>query len=233
LDAKENRYNEGKGNETWYQKWRSRGYHPLEREIANESTLKFSIPEVESVAFSINIIGATPNSSRVQETLTFSPGDILKESAVPFISIRNIVKSAPTQYDITVLDADGNTMSLIPNHKTYVLYHWIQIFDWDNMYIPTTSAQIEVLYKKKFDDLVNDYDEFLFGDKYDKAIYWKYLAHQSKDPAVTMVFEEKCNDVLNKIEANGSIGLRRVINFKKSPFIKMPYGQPFGPVRRG
>jgi hypothetical protein len=233
VDTKDNRYNEGHGNETWYQKWRSKGFSPLMREISNESTLTFTIPEPEQEDITINIIGATALASKNQETVVIPAGSLSVESVGNYTKVNNIIKSAPCGFDITVTDAEDNVMSIIPNHRTYALYHIIQIFDWDNMYLTSTSAQVEILYKEKFNELVNDYDEFLFGDKYDKAIYWKYLAHQSKDQAVTQAFEEKCFGVLQKIADNESIGLRRVMNFRKSPYMKMPYGQPFGPKRLG
>jgi len=232
MDAKDNRYGEGKGNEVWYNKWRTKGHFPLEREISNESTLRFTIPQAEDSIVEINIVGETSLSSRYQETVNIPVGSLDAETVSDFVSVRSIIKKNPCKYDITVLDADDNVMSVIPNNRTHVLYHWIQLFDWDNMYLTTTSAQVEILYKEKLSDLVNDYDEFLFGDKYDKAIYWKYLAHQSKDQEVTAGFELKCDDLLNKIHANESIGTRRVINFRKSPYLSMPYGQPFGPHRQ-
>jgi len=233
VDAKDNRYNEGMGNETWYQKWRSKGHYPIMREIANESTLTLTIPQAEEAEFSVNIIGATSLSSRIQEKVTFAVGETTKETVNPYIwPIQNIIKSAPTMYDLVVTDADDLVLSLIPNHKEYVFYHWIQIFDWDYLYLSGLSSQVEILYKKAFDNLVNDFDEFLFGNKYDKAIYWKYLSHQSKNPEATVGFESKCQEVLDRISASESVGLRRVINFRKNPYSKLPYGQQFGPNRR-
>src|SRR5574343_1636486 len=57
LEDKANRYGDGKGNETWYQKWRHIKHSPIQREISNESTLKFSIPEPESEDIVFNIVG--------------------------------------------------------------------------------------------------------------------------------------------------------------------------------
>lgn len=232
VDAKDNRYNDGKGNETWYMKWRDRGHFPLMREIANESTLRFTIPEPASDSIIINVIGATSLASKCQETVTLVAGQTEVETSGDFIKVFNIIKSAASQYDVTVYDAEDNVLSVIPNHRTFAMYHWIQIFDLDYTYITSPSAHVEILYKEKFNELVNDYDEFLFGDKYDKAIYWKYLAHQSKDQQATIGFEQKCSEVINKIQENEAVGSRRVMNFKKSPFLRMPYGQPFGPIRR-
>jgi len=233
LDSKENRYNEGRGNETWYQKWRHVKHSPIQREISNESQLVLSIPEAEDVEFDVNITGATANSDRRQDKITFAVGETEKTSTLAFKDpIVNLQKSTATKQNLTVADAEGNVLSVIPNHRLFALYKIIQIFDWDNMYIASTSAQVEVLFKKRFSEMVEDFDEFLFGDKYDKAIFWKYKEHTAKNIEAANAFASKCSEVLLNIEENEAIGTRRVINFRKSPFVGLPYGTPFGPVGR-
>jgi len=233
VDAMENRYNEGKGNETWFSKWREICHSPIMREISNESQLVFNVAEPEDEDVSITITGATVNADKTQETVTLIAGELSAVSLNPFLSpIINIQKSAPTKGNITVTDVEGNVLSVIPNHRTFALYKIVQIFDYDYLVMVDTSAQIEVLFKRRFSGLVNDYDEFLFGDKYDKAIFWKYKEHQANDVEAAAAFEGKCSNVLRKIEENQAVAVRRVVNFRKSPFVRLPYGNPFGPPRR-
>jgi hypothetical protein len=224
--AKKNRYQDGYGNEVWTFRWRHVKFHPLQRSIENESVLKLSIPQVETVAFTVNIIGATPNASRVQETLTFNVGDTEKTSAGNFKEqFVAIVKDKAIQYDLTVKDVNGNILAVVPNHRTESKYHLVQVLDYDNYTFGVTNSSVEVLFKRKYSDMVNDYDEFLYGDKYDKAIFWKYLEHKCADAEAARAYQTKCQEVLAEIAANEMAETKHNIAFTANPYFNMPYVQ--------
>lgn len=224
LADKRNRYRDGNSSEIWSKRWRSIKHYPLMHDINNASILELTLPAPESEEFSVNIVGTTSNSTKTQETVTFAPGEIVKVSVGNFRDpIFNITKSKPTAYDITVTDVNGNVLARIPNHRVFCHYHLIQILDSESTVLTGTSSSVEILFKKKFNDLVNDYDEFLFGDKYDKAIYWKYKEHSADNTDSAKAYSIKCDQVLGDIAKNSMAETKLNIGFTRNAFFGLPY----------
>jgi hypothetical protein len=219
-----NRYNSGFGNEVYAFDWRLKRVSPVQREIANESILIVSIPLVEQETFEVTITGATENSTRTSETLVFSPGDLTKTTVLNFKEpLDSITKDIVTKYDVCVNDIEGNLLAVIPNIDKKVLYRIFQI--WETNQTGASSSAVELLYKIRFNPAKEDQDSFWGTDKYDRAIIWKYLEHNTSDLTLAASFQFKHSQVMNAIQSTEQTGVREKINFKPSPFLDLPYAR--------
>lgn len=156
--------------------FREVGVSSLAVQMDNYSTLTFSLPEgeVASEDLSISVIGQTPTASRIEEIVTIAEGENSVETSSNWLGApTSIRKSAANQFDILVTDAEGEELALIPNNALTSEYLIWQVRD-DNMNGQVSSNSIEILFKMKFEPLVNDGDEFL-RSKYDDVILWKFL----------------------------------------------------------
>ncbi len=229
-----NRYGGGIGNEIWYLKWREKENSVLQRELANESIIKFVIPLPETKDIKITINGPTTNSAKWSEIVTLLK-DTTEVSTVgnyksPLISLS---KDRLTDYDIYAYDVDENQVSVLPN-CLYTSYFTIyQIYDYTPP--PTTTSQfsaVEVLFKRKYVSMQQDTDEFICGSRFEKAIFWKYMEHRSKDAITALSYQTKAKQIILEIEANEKAGKRERINFIAGPWFKLPYHVPQNYWRR-
>jgi hypothetical protein len=124
---------------------------------------------------------------------------------------------------ITVTDADNNVMALLPNCEYQSMYHQYQIVDTDSWTTPSGASSVEVYFKKKFWPLKNDSDTYFGTDRYDKAIYWKYMELRSKNAEDAVSYQQKCRQVLVDALDNSGQTTKRKINFAPVVFWNMPY----------
>lgn len=156
------------------------------QDVTNESSLTFTIPSTNGEAFDVVVVGSTANKSKEQEVLSFSATDTTKtttNSFVGFPHIRGIYKNKQTQYDVTVTDASSNVVATIPSHRKSSEYLLVQIRDSD-FTVAGTNKCYEILFKWAYEELIDDYDEFVCPG-FDDAIYHMALAEyymKSKDP---------------------------------------------------
>lgn len=229
IDDMRNRYNFAwwSENETWYLKPRSRGKSALSRSIDNQSVLILSVPVLEPTSFTVTITGKTDRAQRFQETVTFLTTDLQKQTLGNYLSVESISKSRITQSDLTIKDVEDNILGQVLNSEYHSEYRIYQIMDEEQgAILPANFSGTEILYKKKFQPFKNNGDMFLGTSRYDKAIFWKYFEHRTKNPKESGLFLLKCNQVLSQILNNDAGGVRRRINFKPQPFFKMPYNYP-------
>lgn len=226
-DSQFNRYNyQNSGeNELWYLQWRDRGWSALSREIQNQSVLLFAFPATLSngAVFTLTITGQTDKSRRISEVLTFAAGDNSKLSAQNWVAVESIVKSALTAYDLIVTDPDGNVMATLPNSEYQSLYHNYQVIDTDLFADPVNQSGVEVLYKHKFFPFKNQQDTYFGADRYDKAIYWKFMELRSKDIDTAKAYHAKCRQVIVDALSDEDKTVKRKINFSPVAFWNMPY----------
>lgn len=152
------------------------GVSTLFNQITNASVLKFSLPEgeVESTDLEIDIIGATPVSTNIQEKLILIAGQNTITSINNWVEApTSILKNRYNSFDILVTDIEDNELALIPNSELNSRYKVFQVRD-DNLIGQISANSLEVLYKEAFIPLVNDNDEFL-KSIYDEVLFWKFL----------------------------------------------------------
>lgn len=201
--------------------WRDKNKSPLHTAITDESTVTLKLPIVEAKDVIINIIGRTPNSSKVQEKLTIPAGQLSVESTNNYVEIYSITKSATNTYDITVYDVNSSEISKIPNAELSPRYTIVQILD-DKFDGNVETSGVEVLYKPVYRPLIEDYDEFQ-AEGYDDAVFWKvlevYQGRQDDDnsaeraKAAAMKVTQLCGDIAKQFTS----GKKLEMNFKPNP----------------
>lgn len=226
------RWNHGMGNEVWMLRWRLiSNKWPLKQNINNQSALVLSVPMAEEVCFNVTIIGQTSNSTRINETITFCPGDLTHTTKNNWKNIESIRKDITTKYDITVKDVDDVELSVIPNICHSPSYVILQVLDYEI----SSQYAIEILYKLAYFPFKEDDEDFIVGhSSYDKAIYWKYLEHEyarNKDPDGALAAHTKCDEVISQIMNNNDSGTAKTINFAPNPYFQMypQLNRNFGP----
>ena len=179
--------------------WREKGKSPLAVQISNQSILKFTLSQRETVAITLNIVGRTPNSYRIQEKVIIPIGSLTAISINDYIEIYSIEKSDVNVYNITVSDVD------------------------DNIEGNVATSGVEVLYKNIFHIMQNDYDQFQ-AEGYDQAIFWKCMElwHGKQDDANAagraLAAQTKCNQLLSDISKDALDGREMEIQFGPNKF---------------
>ena len=173
------------------------------------SSLVFSLPEgeVSEKNLTITIVGQTPVASSVEEQLLLAAGQNNVTSSNNWIEAPRVIeKSALNKFDILITDINGVELGVIPNSELRSQYSIWQVMD-DSMISVVNTNSLEILYKEKFQPLVNDYDEFLAG-RYDEILIWKFLdEYWSK---------QEGKDVLSEQARARWIGKLGVVNRNKS-----------------
>ena len=223
IDNQENRYHADWGNELWIKKWRKVAREALQTSISNFSILELSIPQPEAEAFTVSITGETTNSSYTNEIVSFTNLETIKVTVGNFKKVKSIAKSRQLSQNLTVKDADGNILAEIPNHLFTFKYLTIQILDQQSSALQQNYSSVEVFYKKAFHPVKDDYDEFLWGNKYDLAIVWKFLEQNKNSFIEALAAQEKCKQVLDQIIANEAVGIHSKIDFKENAYFNLPY----------
>jgi hypothetical protein len=225
IDAMNNRYQSGFGNETWYLKFREKEDTVLLKEIQNQSTLLFTISIAESTDIKITISGPTSNSATFKETVIITAGTLSATSVGNYKSpLRSLDKNRKTLYDITITDVDNNILAIFPNNLYALRHKCVQTGDWPFLPTPNSLAALEIQYKKRYIPLVEDDDQFVCGEIYDTSIFYKYMEHRSRTLENAQAWMAKCNQAIAQIWDDLKAGKRELIDFVPRGFFDMPYG---------
>lgn len=218
------RYHAGIFNkEAWALRFRELPRRPLFRNITNESILKLSIPAVDTIRdFSVIVNGSNSNSSIVQEIVTFTKDvTTLKLTTNIFREVRSIVTSFSTarKYDLSIKDANDVLLGVLPNNHTKLEHIVFQVSE--SLQGGSNLNSIEVCFKWTLVPLTSDYDEFICGSKYDKAIYWKvrenYSGDTQKDIQAALAAKQKGKDIINGVGLDSTDGKTLKLNFAPNP----------------
>jgi hypothetical protein len=145
-----------------YLQWRQIAATPLHTPLTNAGPLTFQISAAEVNPFDIIVNGQTSLAANTTEIITFTPGELVKNSVNLFepenpFGITSIKKSAYTNSDVAVLvSATQTEVGRIPNNQLYASNLRVQILDW-NAGTPFIVGEdcVEVLYKQRFSPFVN------------------------------------------------------------------------------
>ncbi len=197
--------------------WREKGKSPLCRNIINASLLVLTIPAVETAAFDVVITGATEQSARISETVTFAAGERSKNTLNAWLSVEAFSNPLPHTYDVTMSDIDGRVLSILGNTEPSSLYTLVQVLDYAAASDGDGVSNVEVLYKRAFRPFVNDGDEFVCPG-YDKAIVWKTLEHllSKKDPARSQQAQAKAMELVMSKGRDVESGVQKQIDFAEN-----------------
>ncbi len=212
--------------QTWtppYLNWRIKAQSaPLSRITDQVAPLTFTLAEAATEAFVITIAGRTTNARHKVETIAFAIGDTTHDSAGAYYQedIEYIKKSRTTASDISITDLDGTEVGQIYNNMLTSQYMVVNVLDW--LYEPdnVNNRYVEVLFKPRFQEFVEDTDIFCAGEIYERAVYYKamsyMLAKQEGKAEDAILASQACDAYLNQI-AN---------EMKSSEIAKMRFQMP-------
>jgi len=156
--------------------FREIGQSTLAVQLTEWSKITFLLPEGEVAEkdITIAVIGETPVAQRVEEQVLLAAGQNTVTTVNNWREAPKVIqKNDACAMDIYITDANETDIGILPNFLLSPRYSVWQIRD-DNMIGQTTLNSLEILFKEKLRDLVNDYDEFLFG-RYDDIVAWQFL----------------------------------------------------------
>ena len=197
-----------------YLQWRQISATPLHTPLTNAGPLTFQISTAETQPFDIIINGQTSMAANTTEIITFTPGDLVKNSVNLFepenpFGITSIKKSAYTSSDVAVLvSATQAEVGRIANNQLYASNLRVQILDW-NAGTPFVLGEdcVEVLYKQRFSPFVN-LNSIWTDERLVQALVYgvKYICAFEKEKmdvadASKQVMAEICKGVCENLES--------------------------------
>jgi hypothetical protein len=197
-----------------YLQWRQIAATPLHTPLTNAGPLTFQISAAEVNPFDIIINGQTSMAANTTEIITFTPGELVKNSVNLFepenpFGITSIKKSAYTNSDVAVLvSATQAEVGRIPNNQLYASNLRVQILDW-NAGTPFIVGEdcVEVLYKQRFSPFVN-LNSIWTDERLVQALVYgvKYIYAFEKEKmdvadASKQVMSEICKGVCENLES--------------------------------
>lgn len=193
---------------------------PQITDILNAGPLTVSIESAQSSSFTVAIVGSTPFSDRVVETLIFAPGDLTKTTTFNFEDgLIAINKSAQTTVDVQIHDTSSTLISVIPAKKLEASFKRVMVGEYNQS--PEYSNDqnyIEVLFKYALDTLEDDYDSFLGINIWDDVIVLMVLA----DYYTKSQNKEALEAVSSRLQGK-KVDIQR--EFEKSFQKKIDYGE--------
>jgi len=194
---------------------------PIKHDIVNASVLTISVDVAESVDVHVVVVGQTDNSSRVQEIITLTAGQLTVDSVGNFEEIESISKLEYTNNDIIITDVESNEIATIPNNSLQSLYKWLELND-ANASIAGTAAlsgqlsAIDLLFKQRFMPFVNLYDEFVCRGC-DSILFYKFAAwYEAKTPGYeqrALMAQGKADELLSNLLIDSETGVAMEMQF--------------------
>ncbi len=171
------RYHNSNWSQESYMNWRDKGYSPLAVDLTNTAPPKVIVPAVDCGDISVTIVGSTSKSSRVVETKVITELETQFETS--FLTIEVIKKDKISTYDVIIVDANDNELSIIYSNELQAQFRIIDVSNYP--YSGTDqSIGMEVLYKKRLLTFSKDTDEFPIQG-YDDVIIAKAVQLRLED----------------------------------------------------
>lgn len=212
------RYNESNWPDMW-RNFRLKGLSPAINAVRNESLLTVTVPTIENPPIVVTLSGPTINATNISESLVM---DALTKTGVnAYIEYSAFIKNVINTVDVTITDADGTVISVIPNNELDAKYQIIDVSQapWLNLDTGTLDHYLEILYKKKLPTYLNDSDEFI-ANGYDNVLVNKvlqlYYEEQGKVDIAT-AYATKARLTLANIHEDASRGTEDVVALVSNP----------------
>lgn len=213
------RYNYQPWGQMW-RKWRLKGITPIHTSIASESPVTLITPAVETEPPVVVITGKIATANKITDSITV---DALSKTGVrPFAEIYNISCKTLRTYDITVKDINGIELAVLANNEYRTRYVLVDVSEYPFATNECGTRCMEVLYKKPYEWMTEDTDEF-HADGYEDAIFYKCMSIWSADQEGkeqrALLAEQKVNGMLiNKINhAEGPT--QKEMTFAPNPYL--------------
>ncbi len=223
------RYNQFNWEQEW-RNWRLKGLYPLQTSLSNQSHLTVSVEKVETPPVVVNITGSSDFSSNITETITMTATTM--QTANEFNDVKSLTKTAINQYNVSLLDADGNQISYLANDKIRALFQIVDIssMPWFPSNINPLVGWVEVLYKKTLPTFSNDTDEFP-APGYDEVIITKCLqlySEEQKDSNSAIAYYQKAQQMLAQIHEDTNRGTDDMVAMCENPHDRIGHIVGFG-----
>lgn len=204
-------------------KWRIKKFRqPLKKNIANVGPFTLTLSAASTEAFTLWLTAKTASAYKIKESIQFAVGDTAKTSTIHPEEVYDIEKSVLTSQDMVITDASANELSDIPNCCYKAEFTLIQVLD--KYQTLGQTKLVEILYKTRYVPMMDDYDNFICGDLYDKVIYFKTLAlfySRNTDEialAKMQANEVAANTLMKQIGLNREQSIKMKIDFGQNRF---------------
>src|ERR1017187_2897695 len=153
------RYNQFNWTDMW-RNFRLLGKRALMATVTNASLATVSVSVVENPPIVVTLAGPTSTATMMQESLVMD--SFTKQSINNFTDYTSVKKDRTNNCDVTLYDADGKILTVIPNNEVEAKYQTVDISScpWLPQSTSVTDNYVEILYKKALSVLTLDSDEF-------------------------------------------------------------------------
>lgn len=172
------RYNQFNWPDQW-RNYRLKNKQCLQNSVINQSIAVITVPAIEDPPITVTVVGPTDNASSATESLTMDSdsvtnddGTFSKQTSKNYNDYSSITKDRVNDYDVTLTDIDGRTLTIIPNTQVVAQYQIIDVSScpWLAQNITALDNYMEILFKLSIFELSKDSDEFPAMFNYDDAV---------------------------------------------------------------
>lgn len=203
---------------SWPDMWRNyriKNKHALHTTLRNTAPVTLSVAVVETPNVEVTITGPTATASCARETIVMDSTS--KSATLNFLDIESVQKSELNDYDITVSDADGNELAVVPNNQLESLYLHVDVstFPFLNQDVSVQSHYMEVLFKKAMPWLLNDSDEFP-AKGFDNVLVNKCIQiyfEEQGNPDNAVAYDAKATRTLARIQEDENRATQDMVGF--------------------
>ena len=187
------RYNQISWKDMWHN-YRVRNTQALMATVTNTSVGVITVPFVETPPIEVTVVGPTALSSNASETVVMTATSM--NTTNQYIDYTTVEKDRVNDYDVTLSDADGNILTIIPNCMLEASYQIIDVssYPFTNYNASPQSNYMEILYKKALLYLSNDSDSFPSKTNFDDILVNKIMQLNKEEqdkPELAMAYDTK------------------------------------------
>jgi len=227
------RYNQFNWEDRW-RSWRLKGISALSSVVQNEALVTLTVKAVENPPVVVSLVGPTQDASNAIDTITMDA--VSKTGTQNFIDLISFKKDRINNYDITMLDTDGNTLSLLQNNLLEAKYRIVDVslYPWSNTAVGPVDHYMEVLYKKTLPWFENDEDEYP-AQGYDNIWVNKMLqlwAEEQEKGEVAAGYDAKATRSMTRKIEDQKRGAEEIATLSENFHdCLLPRNRPMGPSR--
>lgn len=220
------KYQEGNRIADLWFNWRDLGLSPVIKQPTVGGVLSYNTTAVEDSPPVVSMGCLTINSDNISEDISMDL--VVEHGTLLPITINSLKKNIPSIYNITVKDAAGIILAVIPNNQLDSLYHLFDIstFPWNDTSI--LSRSMKVLCKKRLPYFQLDNDEFP-APGYDMVVANKALEiwsinNQNSEQAA--LYDSYAARLAGRINSDQKRGVQEIVAFGSNPhdtLILKPY----------
>lgn len=227
------RYSDSNWPDRW-RNWRLKGVAGIHTALINEAPLGVMVHEVETPNVVVTISGSTTTAQFVSESITVD--NIVKVGTLNFVGNVRFKKNRVNNHNLTLHDADGTEISMLPNNMLEARYRIVDVslYPWTSTTSGPTSHYMEVLYKEALPWFENDDDEYPVSG-YDNIIVNKVLQlwHEEQGkPDLAVAFDSKATRSLARKNEDANRGAQQTASLvENSHDTLLPRNRQLGPSR--